>query len=222
MSAPRQPTLIAPALTVFLSIGCAAAPTTIPLGEWAGHGVYVDSEITTGEELTDLLNSRSKSAVYETSLNISEQTLHGTDTLRFEIRSKRGKLFTLGDMTETHLLFNLVPIETLPTGATVYALAHASLDPEKDEGPDADEFSKQSRIPLAILTRPPGALSLQITYIPPQTPNDIVFEDTLVFESGRLRKTGRFLQAGHTKADDGTPQQKINQMYWTESLRRMK
>ena len=75
--------------------GCASAPCSIPTGECAGQGMYVDYEAINKDKSDDVDQSRSKDGIYETYLKISRQQMYDNEALVFDIRSQRGELFNV-------------------------------------------------------------------------------------------------------------------------------
>jgi len=206
---------------LFASLGCTSTPKGIPTGEWLGEGTYVDYEAIGQEKLINLIESRAKDNVYQTSLKISRQRMYDRDTLVFDIRSKRGELFNLDD-NESHVRFALVPLKTLEHRAGLYAVVQWEYNPSKDRRVSEEEFNKQIQIASASCIRRDGATVLQINYITPSEDDPICFSDFFLFEGHRVRKSGHVVKKDATEKENKPAEEKLARILWVESLRKTK
>lgn len=209
--------IVAYGLMLLSSFGCAATQQGIPTGQWSGQGTYVDYEAIPQGKPSDLASSRSKDGVYETSLKISQQQVHGHEALIFNICSKRGELFNV-EGNKSHIEFTLVPLTTLAHGAKLYACCDWAYNPTKERSVSKEEFDKRLQTASASCIQQDGATILQIYYITPSNGEPTCFFDTFLFEGNQVRKTGRL--SGIDKIKNKPDEEKLIRVYWTETLQK--
>jgi len=218
---------VACGLSLLSSFGCATTQQDIPTGEWSGQGMYVDYEAIGKGKQSDLTQSRSKDGVYETSLKIRRRQMYGHEALVFDIRSKRGELFNV-EGKESHVQFTLVPLETLEHGAKLYACCDWAYNPSKEHHVSKEEVEQRLQLASASCIQQHGATILQIYYLFPSKGELNGFYDTFVFEGDRVRKMGRLIEIKtpdkKNKPDEKnkSDEEKLNTVYWVETLRKVK
>jgi hypothetical protein len=194
------------AVSVAALAGC-GAPGEVPVGNWAGHGTYVDYEGVLAEG-QNVAQTRARSRAYETTLKITSTRVFGRDALLLDIHSKRGKLFNVGG-DETTLRGVLVELERLDNGSTLYA----AFDARAVESPEAAADLPAMTLAQATSVQTPRGLILQLHYNRPGR-DDGVFTDTFHFLPGRVIKTGSY--ATGSGPDDS---RKMARVWWVEELR---
>lgn len=216
-------------ITGMVSTGCSQAKSvrfaapTIPVGTWQGRGAYVAYEGVGATEDDPAPKQRFQDGVYETSLDISSQTLFGRQAIVIEIRSKRGKIMDSDD-TESHLRVLLLRLEPMTHGSTPYAigmLEYNFKEPADYQKQEA-QIRAKSNLPSASCVRIGADTCLQIQYLVPEGNNRWTFKDTFVFSGGDVIKTGNFVGTSIETKKDAKPEHKVTQIYWVERLGKTK
>lgn len=198
----------ATATALFLTalVGC-SVPGEIPVGSWAGQGVYMDYEGVLAKK-QPLPEERAQSNSYQTTLKITKIRAFGRDALRFTILSKSGDLFNVPGH-EVKLNGVLVTLRTLDNGSTLYAV----FDSEKVKAVQADADLPPGTFAQATSMRTDRGVILQLHYTKP-TERDSDVTDTFHFLSGRVIKTGSYVT--YPRSGD---KKKLVQIWWVEELR---
>jgi hypothetical protein len=204
--------------------GCSHGLKTIPTGEWAGKGTFVECRLhldDNGEAGTQ--EAATDRADYVTTLTIDREKVFGHDALVFEILSKRGQVLDSDD-TETHLRLAFVELETLANGTTLYALADAKYNPDADEAWTESTVHDRIQFTSATCVRDTCGLVLQVHYALPVGSSIGAWQDTFRFVPGRVLKTGTFVTT--SEPPDATEEDEEKEsmhdvafVHWVEELR---
>jgi hypothetical protein len=201
--------------------GCASAPRSIPTGEWAGKGTYVEYEAIRKKGSDAAPTARSKDGLYDTTLKIRRDKLVGHDVVMVDICSKRGKMMNLDD-AQTQIGLILAPAGRLANGGELYAVIDWQYGkPAKTEWKQADFEQRLKTVRASYLSSGASAV-LQVYYIVPSKGDLASFTDTFLFEGNRVRKIGSI--GGIQDVDNsGKPEnEKLQAAYWSEDLQRVK
>ena len=200
----------AAAAALFLTAlaGC-GVPGEIPVGSWAGQGVYMDYEGVPAKN-QPAPEERAQSNSYQTTLKITKMRAFGRDALRFSILSKSGGLFNV-PRDDVKVDGVLVALRTLDNGGTLYAV----FDSEKVKPAQAEAKLPPGTLAQATSMRTDRGVILQLHYGQPGT-GDGPVADTFHFLSGRVIKTGSYVTYGR---DGG--KEKLVRVWWVEELRPM-
>ena len=195
----------AAAAALFLTAlaGC-GAPGEIPVGSWAGRGVYMDYEGVLARN-QPVPEERAQSNSYQTTLKITEMRAFGRDALRFKIVSKSVGLFNV-PREDVKIDGVLVALRTLDNGGTLYAV----FDPEKVK---ADADLPPGTLAQATSMRTDRGAILQLHYSPPGS-SDGAMIDTFHFLLAGVIKTGSYV----TYSSVGE-KKKLVRVWWVEELR---
>ena len=182
-----------------LSSGCAAPGPRgeIPLGRWAGHGVFAYEDWEPADEEAKPLTPRSVSRSYPTCLTIQPVDLSGHPVIVLEIRSDRGRLPQL-EGEATHLSVAVLKVKRVSDAMVLYRVVGFVLDP----GPGKPLRFDDGAPPFgASCTVEKGATVLQIEY-------GDNFVDTFRFAGNQLEKSGSYFN------------RKAGLIHWVEHLTR--
>ena len=197
----------AAALFLIALAGC-GAPGEIPVGSWAGRGVYMDYEGVLARN-QPVPEERAQSNSYQTMLKIAKTRAFGRDALQFSIISKSGGLFN-GPDRDVRIGGVLAPLRTLDNGGTLYAVFHSGK-----VKPAAEAKLPPGALAQATSMRTNRGVILQLHYGQPGT-GDGPVADTFHFLSGRVIKTGSY--ATYRNAGE---KEKLVRVWWVEELRPM-
>jgi hypothetical protein len=196
----------ATALILIALAGC-GTPGEVPVGSWAGQGVYMDYEGVLAKS-QPLPEERAKSHSYQTTLTIAKTRAFGRDALRFSIVSKSGDLFNVpGD--EVKLNGVLVTLRRLDNGSTLYAV----FDSEKVKAEHADADLPNGTFAQATSMRTDRGVILQLHYGEPADTKGAMV-DTFHFLPAMVIKTGSYMTYLHPG-----DKKKLVQVWWVEELR---
>ena len=189
----------AAATALFLTAlaGC-GAPGEIPVGSWAGQGIYMDYEGVLAKD-QPAPEERTQSNPYDTTLKITRTRAFGREALRFNILSKSGGLFN-GPRGDVKLDGVLVRLRTLDNANTLYAI----FDSEDVKAAQPDAKLPPGTFAHATSMRTERGVILQMNYGQPGS-SDSAMVDTFHFLSAGVIKTGSYM--GNIRRSHAPPRQ---------------